>query len=57
MSATHVLLITLIFMLIFWLAGKHLSGTWKPVVQFISGAVIVVVIVLFLLGLLGARLP
>lgn len=55
MNIMTVLLIVLIFGAIFYFAGQFTSGALKQVVQFLSGAIIVVALLLFLLGLFGYR--
>lgn len=57
MTAISTVLVCLLFGLVFWLAGLHLSGTLQKVVQFLAGLIIVVVLIIFLLGLFGNHLP
>lgn len=47
----EVILIVIVFGVLFYLAQQFLTGVWKNIAQFLCGAIIVVVLLLFLLGL------
>jgi hypothetical protein len=53
MSLKHVLLTAVVFILVFLAAGKWLKGWARQAVQWLAGAIIVVVLAVYLLGLLG----
>lgn len=47
-------LLILIFGFLFWFSGTFLKGNILRVVQFLCGAIIIIALLIFLLGLAGA---
>lgn len=51
MNIKYLVLIVILFGALFYFSGTFLAGTWQKFVQFLCGAIIVVALLLFLLGM------